>query len=268
LRKKFVGGEWKIVALYYCKQRWCLGCSRIRSAHAINIYKPKIEQLFTEPYFVTLTARTVSGSQLKGRVDRMIEVFRMILKSSYKKFYDDASWGKLSGIRSLEVTYNTAMDKYHAHFHLVVDSKVAAEFIVAQWLKRWKGKVVKKAQDVRVADAGSYIELFKYVTKLTDKDSAISAEALDVIYRSICAKRLLQPFGCMMAFVPEKLDDDDFDKELEAQSCKDVPGWLWEYIKYDWIEVRSGADLTSYEPSAKERALWGAAEDCVLFGGS
>ena len=119
LSKKVIDGKEKIVASSYCKQRNCVCCARIRIAQAINTYKDRMQELFRQPYFVTLTARTVHRSQLEGRVDEMLKVFSSILTLARQPSTQRRLGVRLSGVRSLEVTHNKTTGKYHAHCELL-----------------------------------------------------------------------------------------------------------------------------------------------------
>ena len=50
----------KKLTTLYCKNRWCAVCNRIRTAKLIGGYSEQLEE-FKEPYFVTLTKKTVKG---------------------------------------------------------------------------------------------------------------------------------------------------------------------------------------------------------------
>ena len=228
IRKPVKKGE--TLVSHYCNHRLCLVCNRIRTANAINGYKPQIEK-FKCPMFVTLTARTMSGKLLKGRIDEMIKLWQNIVDYNQKfiKY-------KLKGVRKLELTYNMETQRYHPHFHLILNGEEEAEWVVSAWLKRHKRRATREAQDIRPADERSLVELFKYFSKFSYKTKEgrkwLPAEVLDHMVNVMYHRRTLQSFGTMKKVsetVATRLFDDDqeFIAKLKSQT------YLWE--KINWI---------------------------------
>jgi hypothetical protein len=157
----YLNQEGKKIITNYCKNRWCAVCNRIRTAKLISGYAPVLKS-FKEPYFVTLTKKTVCDTDLRASMDLMGKVWRDIMlcrDNRYKR--------KIKGIRKAECTIRPK-DQYHYHFHVIIEGKDNAAWLIAEWLKRCPHSD-PKAQDMRVADEGSFKELFKYFTKLTVK---------------------------------------------------------------------------------------------------
>ncbi len=67
----------------YCKNRFCTLCCSIRKPQIINKYLPVVRE-WQEPYFVTLTAKSVPLKSLQKRMKDMNRGFRKI-SSKYKK---------------------------------------------------------------------------------------------------------------------------------------------------------------------------------------
>jgi hypothetical protein len=140
----------------------------------------------------------------------------------------------VKGIRKLECTYNQVADTYHPHFHLVVEGTAAAGILVDLWLEAFPA-ASRKAQDVRPADEGSMIELFKYTTKIVtrhDKEVKgdvttfkICAKALDVIFQALMYKRAFQPMG-INKVVSEDVDDIQTEEFPQLRFATQV----WEFV--------------------------------------
>jgi hypothetical protein len=228
----------KTLTTTYCKNRWCATCNRIRTAVLINGYLPVIKA-FGDAYFVTLTLKTVEGSELRSRVDYMVSTFRSILKSRAARKMN------VRGVRKLECTLRPN-NKFHPHFHLIVDSKEAAEFILLSWLRINGGLADRKAQDLVKADENSLKELFKYFTKLIDPGTgSIEFGRLDSIFVSIRNKRIYQPFGGIKS-VSEEIDSITSESFDMLEDCEE----LWKWSCNDWVN-QSGELLTGYSPSER-----------------
>lgn len=239
----------------YCKNRWCSVCNRIRTAKAINCYKPILEE-FRKPYFVTLTATTVYEKQLKPRLDQMQKTWRLITNLvAYLKRKN------FKGVRSLECTARP-QKRFHPHYHVIIEGEDNAEWLVAQWLKRFGVHASRAAQDIRPANQRSYSELFKYATKLsalTGKDkiaTKVSAIGLDTIYKLFRGKHLFQPFGGVKQ-ITAKAEDQLFGQDKP----EGLEGQLWEWIRTDWVETTTGECLTGYKPSESIHRLWSLGEE-------
>ena len=114
---------------------------------------------------------------------------------------------KLNGMRKIEVTYNSKVNKYHPHFHLILGDLSHAKQLLSLWLKQYP-KANIKAQDITKIDTSnesSFIELFKYATKETTKEGVLyPGDVLHTIYDSIEGFRIYQPFGDLRKIKPIK----------------------------------------------------------------
>lgn len=240
----------------YCKNRWCPVCNRIRMAQQIEAYRPIIEA-WPGAQFVTLTCRTVPGDELAGAYQARLDAFKRI-KDSMRK-----AGVVLVCLRKIECTYNVEDDRYHLHIHAIVQTEEQALRLVAGWLKQFPGEASPRAQDVRPCDEGSLVELLKYSTKLVvkGKDAAgryVPAFALDVIFRALHKKRLVQPVGFK---VPKKvldLDAGDFEVEGGIPALTRLGEsvlWEWERELHDWIDKATGEALSGYQPTEDELRL-------------
>lgn len=230
----------------YCKNRWCPLCSSIRIAVLINGYAPQLKE-FEEPYFVTLTAPTVSAEELPSRIEQFGKAFRQIVNTrSARKM-------GMKGIRKAECTVRP-FDLYHYHFHIILDGKTNAEHLVSRWLEIVPG-ALPQSQDFRPANEGSYIELFKYFTKLVVKDKQtgvreiVDYKRLDVIFQALRGKRTFQPFGGL-----KPVSEDIVEEELEANILISADS-IFKWIMDDWVNLETGECLTGFKPSDSLKRL-------------
>ena len=216
-----------------CRNRWCLTCSRIKTAEMINGYSQPLTELATENelYFVTLTAPTISGENLRTEIRKRIKVFQQCQDALRKQGV------KLNGMRKLEVTYNETTNKYHPHFHFIQQGKHESECLRIEWAKRIKKlgkKVTLKAQHIdKITDLGKgFIELFKYATKDSVKDETPSF-ALDVIYQSIEGTRIYQPYGTIRKVKqPIEKTDEKFTVDFIPPTDE---VWVFDEVQIDWV---------------------------------
>jgi hypothetical protein len=229
----------------YCNARWCNNCNRIRTAKLIQGYSKPLEAM-KYPYFTTLTIPNVPGEVLQDTIKGMLKTIQLITRSRRRLV-------KFDGIRKFECTYNAEADNYHPHFHLIVDGLENAQFLVQNWLQRNPG-AEHWCQDIREADKGSLIELFKYTTKIVSKskkgDFKIYIKPLDTIFQAMQGMRTFQPIGSI------KCIKEDID-ELSSESY-DIPFYesvVWQWGGSDWYSMLNGEPLTGYEPSKAMMSL-------------
>jgi hypothetical protein len=230
----------------YCNARWCNTCNRMRTAKLINGYKSPLEQ-FKDPYFVTLTIPNVNGSELSQTINKMIKNAVLIIKGRRKNT-------EINGIRKIECTYNEERDDYHPHFHFIIDGKENAEYVKNEWLKRYEN-AQPWSQDIRKADTGSIIELFKYTTKLVSKSKKgyeIYVYALDRIFNSMYGIRTFQPFG-KVRMVKEDIENLVTEEYTDLPQYNEVIAWKWN--ENDWVNMLDGKKLSGYNPSEEMKKL-------------
>ncbi len=232
----------------YCGNRWCLVCSRVRTARAINRYKPILDT-WTDAQFVTLTVRNVPGDQLSQTLDAMVKTSAVIRRAISRT--DGLSF---EALRKLECTHNYHRDDYHPHYHLIVNGKAQALALRDRWLAAWGDKADAQAQDVRPCTPGSALELFKYATKLASSSGGrkqyMSPEALDVIFLSLRGRRIWQPVGFTAPATVDEEAEIGTDGTTEALSpAADGVEWEWIQDQHDWVDTRTGELLTEYTPN-------------------
>ncbi|MCF2709208.1 protein rep [Bacteroides pyogenes] len=185
-------------------------CSSIQIAMLIKGYAPQLIQL-NEPYFVTLTAPTVPAEELQERIVLFGKAFRQIVTNHRARKMG------MKGIRKAECTVRPK-GLYHYHFHVIIGGKANAEFLVKRWLEVVPG-ALPQSQDLRPANEGSYIELFKYFTKLVVKDKRTGAKEgvdykhLDIIFQTLRGKRTFQPFSGLKP-VSEDIDEEELEANI------------------------------------------------------
>lgn len=228
----------------YCNNRWCLTCNRIRTAKLINGYAFTLSQL-EDKRFVTLTVPNVTDKTLIETIEKM----QLTLKGIQKTFEKRKTL--IVGLRKLEVTFNPLRKDYHPHFHIVMaNGNGNSETLIDEWLLRFEG-TNRKGQNVKQADNGSSIELFKYFTKIVTKNK-IYVKALDTIFRSMYRKRTFQPMG-LKKDVSEDVDEIQsiiYNDLIPAETT-----WNWIEEATDWIDQGTGETLTGYSPSETAKKL-------------
>jgi hypothetical protein len=218
----------------YCNNRWCLICNRIRTAKLINGYKETLSNLKNKR-FITLTVPNCKAEDLPITLELMYKTLRDISKK-FSKYREP-----LIGIRKTEVTYNPIKDTFHPHFHLIISGKQIGNNVIDEWLKRLPTANIK-AQDNREAGENSYLELFKYFTKLIT-NKRFHADALNVIFEAMYGKRTFQPMG-IRKDVSE--DVDAIQSIIYDDLIPEEKNWTW--IENDWIDKETGETLTGYTP--------------------
>jgi plasmid rolling circle replication initiator protein Rep len=225
----------------YCNNRWCIVCNRIRTAKLINGYKTQLDQL-PDKYFVTLTVPNVIGSDLRGVIQEMVQMFSKMVKTGHNQY------NKLTGIRKTEVTYNVRLNNFHPHFHCIISGSEPAHQLVDDWLKHYPEANIY-AQDIRPADDNSVMELFKYFSKIIT-NKTIYVQALDIIFTAMYGMRVYQAFG-----IKREVSEDI--AEIQAEIYKDLEQreTVWTWVQDDWIDQETGELLTNYHPDEQIKKL-------------
>ena len=240
----------------YCKNRFCTLCLSIRKAKIINKYLPVIKK-WEQPYFVTLTVKSVTADRLAKWMLAMKVAFTRIRQRCNKR-HQRGKGIKLMGIKSLECNFNPNAKTYNPHYHLIVPNKEIASELVVEWQRTWnkKQKLTSAfAQDMKpVYDTEkALIEIIKYGSKIfTEPDlkkkqksgipMQVYAAALDNIFVAMKGIRLFDRFGFDLpkSFTKHK-SKVSFYSNFEE----------WEYIPqtHDWINPNTGELLTGYIPN-------------------
>lgn len=234
----------------YCKNRWCPLCQSIRIAKLIDGYKGQLEQ-YPELYFVTLTRPTVPAEGLKEQREKMLSAFTKIRNS---RPFKRAKW---SGLRKAECTIRPD-ELYHFHYHVLINSKEGAEFMVRRWLEL-NPDSDPQAQNIEAVDRtnhgtgkGALLEIFKYFTKLIAKlrnddgteQRFINYRRLNVIFEFMRGQQVFKPFGSLKP-VPEDFEDEELTADINIERANSI----WQWVVSDWYDIDTGEALTGYVPA-------------------
>lgn len=192
----------------YCGNRWCLVCSRIRTAKMLTKYETHLAQM-VNPHFVTLTIPNIKSDNSYRDLQYTINQLQKFCRRCFDRL---RKYGiKYKGFRKIEISYNAEDNTYHPHLHFVIDCDIVgsddqqlfnkifevwkisrypkaklqellrsyntgkinigafkAELLRQAWLKEFK-HARPIAQDIREATPGSLKELFKYSAKILTK---------------------------------------------------------------------------------------------------
>ena len=215
-----------------CRKRWCQHCNRIKTAELLGAYHKPLQDLDTL-FFVTLTAPTVKGRQLKSEIKKRYKAFTRI-KDNIRKTYNI----KIEGIRKTEVTYNEKTDKYHPHFHLIVKGRREAELIQSLWLNQFDTANIK-AQDIReidTKDSNNLIEIFKYATKDITKNET-TARAMDTIYRALEGIRTIQTYGSIRKVKEPKEENTEVAQIDWIDPQNEI--WVYDTNEADYLNAKN-----------------------------
>ena len=227
----------------YCNCRWCLVCSRIRTAKMVAAYLPAIEAM-PEKYFVTLSRPNVPGKELAKERRHYVATYQLC-----NRYLREKLKLKFSFIRKLECTRNYQRGTYHPHFHVIVDSETAAYALLGEWLERNPTALLNKGNLIIKADNRSVAELFKYFTKVVSKsetgkasDYRIHLAGLDTMFVALKGARTFQAGGLI------KTVSEDVEPADAMESGRErVDFWNW--TGTDWISRETAECLTGYIPS-------------------
>ena len=227
-----------------CKTRACPSCEAARMAKNVAGMEESFNAM-EDPYFVTLTKVHVTGKNLPSSVKFMYKAFRAIFKSEERKRR------KPNGVRKAEGHPSTKyLGYYHYHFHVLIDGKDNAEWLVRAWIEQMGSLCSPTAQDIQKADKGTLLELSKYINKsLIDNDEKHkkaniedSFKFMNKILTSIHGTRTIQPFGKFKCHKPSKKE--------EVKEENDEPEVIETYVnnnRGDW-ETKEGNLYCGFNP--------------------
>lgn len=232
----------------YCKNRFCTICCGIRKAELINRYYSTIKT-WEEPYFVTITARSVPAKNLRRRIEQMLEGFNILIERN-KKRHQRGKGIKLIGIKSLECNFNPIPRTYNPHFHLIVANRAMAELIVKEWLellsKKFALSVAQKIIKVNNLDK-MLIEIIKYGSKIftrPDKEDKkrtpfVYTSALYNILAAMRGHRIFDRFGFNL-LKQHKTKGGTITKAEKPE--------YWEYFSEiaNWLNTKTNKPLSGY----------------------
>lgn len=241
----------------YCKNRWCPICQRNKMGALINAYGERL-RMEKELWFLTLTRPNVTAEKLKTEVTCYQELWRQIANS---REYRKAMREGVIGMRKLECTYHGRQflkdgttdpwwNTYHPHFHLLLSSKELANFILFLWLQL-NSESNEDAQDCRkVEGEGSFLEIFKYFTKLIAKDSEgrrfFDAVHMNTIFEALQGRRVYFRLGTKKAWGCDEVTEEDEDQvaTIETDATPSFYGWQEFENEFGYYDIETGEVLT------------------------
>lgn len=231
----------------YCKNRWCQTCNRIKTALMINGYMPQIKELF-QPVFVTLTLPTCNGSEITNRISEMEKVWSVILRKSKRPTYTKKN-NIFKGVRKAEITIRPN-DKYHYHFHFIIDGWAEGEWLISEWLKKFP-EANRKAQDLRFIDEFGKFEIFKYAIKSEVKTDNQNAKRYDLVFNALRAKRTFSAFGGI-----KKIEEEFNEEDLKANVIlENQIEQVFKWVGSDWFNKETGEALINIPIPQKVKDL-------------
>lgn len=262
---------------HYCHRAFCPICQRIQTAQNIEKFLPIMKLMASEGkdfYFVTLTLKNCVTDNADELRDFMRECNRMWadgIRTKHKFRSLD-----VSGVIKKECTYHVVGKKYsfHYHYHIIVDSKKAAKYIVEQW-KKLNGaekadarfQKYKKVTDLEK----TALEVFKYTSKASVSRSKgrdgkekvdINYKALDVIYTAMHGMQRMSSFGKFRSMIGDEALNDfkDEDLVLDVEGLDVEDGCYTWYMSVkdkvaDWYNMETGEALCRYSVTRKDELL-------------
>lgn len=247
----------------WCKNRWCPLCQRNKMGAMINAYYDRL-QMEKEMYFVTLSRRNVGAADLKAELDRLQALWHTIATS---RRYRRAIKEGVIGIRKLECTYHGTQtlkdgrpdpwyDTFHPHFHILISSRELAKWMVEEWLRLSPDSSDRQSQDCKKVNSdGSYLEIFKYFTKLIAKDSSgrryFDALHMNTIFEAMQHRRVYFRLGTGKSWGVAEVNEEDIEQAAVLDTDASSGVYKWEEFEkvFGYYEVDSGEVLTELPKS-------------------
>jgi plasmid rolling circle replication initiator protein Rep len=124
-------------------------------------------------HFTTLTRKNVTAEELPETINKMLKDMSNIIRVLREKRNI-----KLSGIRKIEVTYNSKTNTYHPHFHILHNYDVG-NMIIDEWVIRNPNTAKKQGWDFKQKKMVN-IQVTKPVFKKDEDDKKFLNEFSDV----------------------------------------------------------------------------------------
>jgi hypothetical protein len=251
-----------------CKNRSCAMCSAIRAAILFEQYKQPLSK-FANLIFVTLTAQTVKGSELKERVKKLTEIIGRMIESQKQRYLRGKDPHRYRGLRKLEITIRPD-DHYHAHFHLILSGSMYwGRRIVVEWLRQCKAEgieVSRKGQNVQQAQSVTEAleELTKYVVKNGEYEEQEGSdinrlrnhppERQLVVWDAMKGKRAVHPIDIKAVKREEEAEEAEDIQELQGADVPDtvIPG-AYRFSRKDWVHTVNGKGLCAQIKAHKDK---------------
>jgi plasmid rolling circle replication initiator protein Rep len=216
----------------FCKARLCPMCNWRLSIKRFANLSAVTELAKTNKYellFLTLTARNVSGLELKSEIKKYFNAWRNLTQYSPEFNKSVHGW-----FRALEVTYNKEDDTYHPHLHIVLAVKSTyfktSGYYITQkkWAEIWAHYLdIDYVPVVHVcktfskkSNSSPEKEASKYTVKDTDylieNNLILSAKVVQVLDDALRRVRLIAYGGILKKYYSDmKLNEENLTDDLE-----------------------------------------------------
>ena len=243
----------KLVLTNSCNNRFCPICAWRKAAkyslkHLI-MFKKLIEMQKYEFIFVTLTSPNVTAERLEEEIRDYAKAFnRFVLFKEFQKI-------NLGYIRKLEITYNSEINTYHPHYHLILCVNksyfTSRDYIKHEkWLDMWRlSKRDNNIENVdvrKVKDSDEdnvYAEISKYTSK--DSDYIKGKKIFGFFYDSLKGRQVIT-YNKIFKELAKKYDTGELDYLKDIDETKYVYRVIYKWYQ-DHYEELSITELTKEE---------------------
>ena len=275
-----------------CGNRFCPICTwktAKKDAIKISIMMDAVKEVEDKEFlFLTLTAPSVSGEELRDEIDRFNKAVKRLFErrnvqrvvkgyirklevtTDQEKLITDELYKrkkKYYDLRGLKVndpnpTYNT----YHPHMHIIVVVNKSyfnrpVDFInKAKWLEMWRGCMkdnsitqvdARKVSSTKSGNSNAVLEIAKYSAK--GQDLYHSEKVFDTFYGALKRRQLIV-FSGMMKDYAKKFKTGELDKfkETNEDEYTHLLQSVWRGSGYDSkLRELSQAEFELYNERAK-----------------
>jgi len=275
-----------------CGNRFCPICTwktAKKDAIKISIMIDAVKEIEDKEFlFLTLTAPSINGEELREEIDRFNKAVNLLFKrrnvqrvvkgyirklevtTDQEKLITEELYKRKKDyydLRGLKVndpnpTYNT----YHPHMHIIVvvnksyfkDTKV---FISkAEWLEMWRGCMrdnsitqvdARKISSTKSSNSNAVLEIAKYSAK--GSDLYHSEKVFDTFYKALKRRQLIVYSGIMKEYAKKfKIGDLDKFKKVNEDEYTHLLQSVWRGSGYDSkLRELTQAELELYNERAK-----------------
>lgn len=219
----------KLKLANFCKNRFCPMCAwrkTIKDAIKINTivkYSRIKEYKFL---FLTLTVPNVKKTELNKRIDKLQDEIKLFFK------YKDVKKFVVGYIKKLELTYNSKLNTFHPHFHLLImvdkdyfinsQRYMQRNALLNLWQKATDDKSITQLDIRKVNNAEK--EIAKYAAKSNDYLDN-QKWVFDAFYKALKSRRLITYCKKIKEF-SKMYDNGELDHLIETDSI------LYNYLLY------------------------------------
>lgn len=192
--------------LHRCKDRMCGRCQKQRGIVLASTIAGLVKEM-NAPRFVTLTLSHKLAS-LSSELERLADGFRKLRKSEWWKRHVKG------GIYVVQVTRNTATDRWHAHVHAIVDGVfMPQKQLSEEWSRATGGSIICDVRAVPDREKTS-----KYVASYVMKPAAVLTWdfiAVREFATAMKGRRLVHTFASLHGKKIDPRKDDEASKPTD-----------------------------------------------------